>query len=298
MEIRRARDIAAVLELDRWLEAPPTPTDEACEAYLLDRPLSVEPVVRPILGAAGVAPPAREDVLRPLRLFRGAVRGLDDLLDASPTEPSGRPTAWARFGEAAAVRASLRLWERSLAAAPTRAAREAIRLESGRMLAAASLEEATRLEARSAAVDAAALDRLERRIRDKERAYWRLVAGVLAPAWGGSRRGWDGLVRLLVALADVWQRLDDARDLDEDLPAGRLSSFAVDLLTRPPGPLPASGPWAVRLEALLAAAPEAVAARREATLAGLRAEEERLRRAVRTACGGAGPAVSGPVVRG
>jgi hypothetical protein len=248
-----------------------------CLDYLMERPLSVEPIVRMLLEAGGVRASRQQHILTTLRLFRASVRGLDDLLDRAEAEPSGRASSWTRFGPETTARTSLQLWDKAVRTTPSVQSRGVLLVESTRMLRAVRLEEQVTCWARHAPLSAAQAAAVEQRIREKERGWWRLVAGLVADAWREEPRRWRVASRLLLRLADNWQRMDDARDFEQDVADLRMSSFLVEVLQRwPESPEAAPVPWGTRLEALVSQAAPELMLRREALLRELALEEQAL----------------------
>ncbi|MCG8424266.1 MAG: hypothetical protein MJE77_40755 [Proteobacteria bacterium] len=201
-----------------------------CEHYLLERRLSVAPIVRPIMDAGRIPAATQRHIITSLRLFRAAVRGLDDLLDHSDADPAGRDAAWRVHGPVATVRAALGLWQRAIAMQSHPFARRIMLAESGRMVRAARLEEMVCRSAGEMVAPVRTLAAIEHRIRDKEWAYWRLIAGLLRVQWRAAPKRWARFAELLHRLSDNWQRADDTRDFAADVADGRLSSFIVDVL--------------------------------------------------------------------
>ncbi len=276
----------------RMLELPTTTWTGACAghrrcaSYLLARPLSVGPIVGPIMRAGGIPAASQQRLLSTLRLFRAAVRGIDDLLDRSDAEPSGRPAAWRLFGAAATAGSALHLWGRSVESVPNLRTRRAVLAESACMVRSARLEGAMCRAAGTAVLPVSKLAGIERRIRDKEWAYWRLVAALIGGEWRAASRPWNPIADLLSHLADNWQRTDDVRDFEEDLGERRLSSFVVDLLRHPPGregdPAAAVAPvpWLGRMEALVETHAAELDRRRELLLRSLDCEQTRILAAI------------------
>ncbi|MCP4657145.1 MAG: class 1 isoprenoid biosynthesis enzyme [bacterium] len=278
--------IARMLELPTTTWTTASSGHRRCASYLLARPLSVEPIVRPIMRAGGIPAADQQRLLSTLRLFRAAVRGVDDLLDRSDAEPSGRPAAWRLFGAATTAGSALHLWGRSIESVPNLRTRSAVLAESACMVRSACLEGAMRRAAGTAALPVPKLAGLERRIRDKEWAYWRLVAALIGGEWRTASRRWNPIADLLIRLADNWQRTDDVRDFEEDLGERRLSSFVVDLLRHPPGreddPVAsvAPVPWLGRIEALVETHGPELDRRRELLLRSLDCEQTRILAAI------------------
>lgn len=217
-------------DIREQLGLPEGIASERCAEMLCDRKLSVEPVIRPLLESALVAPEARDEVLGILRSFRAAVRGLDDLLDGADADPNGHVAAWLVCGRATTAATAIALWERALARAAG-SGREALLTESHAMLTAARREEEARREVLSGkARKLGALRSLELSLRDKEIAYWRLIGGLVRGYWRSTDEQYRRLMELFVHAAHVWQRLDDVRDFETDLEHGRLSSFMIELL--------------------------------------------------------------------
>ncbi len=273
-----AQQIARILALPvASVQAGRGAENRRCMDYLTERPLSVEPIVRALLEAGEVRAPQQQHVLTTLCLFRATVRGLDDLLDRAEAEPSGRPSSWTRFGAEATARASLQLWDRALRNAPSPRGKGVLLVESARMLHAVHLEEQVTASARRAHLSAAEAAAVELRIREKERGWWRLVAGLVASAWRAEPKRLWRASRLLLRLADNWQRMDDARDFEQDVSELRMSSFLVEVLQRWPEPSEAARqPWGTRLEALVSRARPELLLRREALVRELALEEQAL----------------------
>jgi len=281
-------DIARLLELPATTWVASSAEHQRCVRYLLARPLSVEPIIRPIMGAGAVPAAGQQRILSTLRLFRAAVRGIDDLLDRSDAEPSGRIAAWRLFGAATTASSALHLWRRSLESVPNLRTRSAVLAESACMVRSARLEGAVRRVAGTAALPVPRLAGLERRIRDKEWAYWRLVAALIRGEWRAASHRWNPIAGLLIRLADNWQRTDDVHDFEEDLGERRLSSLVVDLLRRPPGrggdPVAAvasaPAPWLGRLEVLVETHGAELDRRRESLSRSLECEQSRILAAI------------------
>lgn len=217
-------------DIRRQLGLPKGVATERCAELLCDRKLSVEPVIRPLLESALVAPEARDEVLGILRLFRAAVRGLDDLLDGSHADPNGHVAAWLACGRATTAATAIALWERAVARTKG-SGREVLLAESHAMLTAACREEQARRDAlQQRRHTLRALRELELSLRDKEIAYWRLIGGLVRCHWRGTDEQHGRLVERFVHAAHLWQRLDDVRDFETDLAQGRLSSFMIELL--------------------------------------------------------------------
>ncbi len=204
-----------------------------CQTYLLERPLSVAPLIVPMMRAGGVPETAQRRILTMLETFRAAVRGLDDLLDSTDCDPAGRIAAWRLFGPRATAQAALCLWQKAVDNEHNPFLRQTLIHESACMVRAAELEEFVRRIPRDQMQPVSVLAAVERRIRDKEWAYWRLIAGFIGAHWRASHAAWQRGSALLYALADNWQRLDDARDFAGDVAGSRLSSFIVDVLQAP-----------------------------------------------------------------
>lgn len=168
------------------LRLPNGEATEACAERLCARKLTVAPVLEPLLVSALVGDAGRDQILAVLRLFRASVRGLDDLLDASATEPDGTPAAWVVHGRGTTAATAVVLWERAVSLAQGEA-RCVLLTESRAMLAAANLEEHAQNVVRAGHESTLrSLGELELRLRDKEIAYWRLIAGLMKSRWRGT----------------------------------------------------------------------------------------------------------------
>lgn len=253
-----------------------------CEDYLMDRPLTVEPIVAMLLEAGDASSAGRRAALETLRLFRASVRALDDVMDGSVADPHGRPAAWTLFGIDATIHNALGLWEHAVNG-QSQHARAFVMHESARMLAAAKLELDFSAAAGHARLSVERLRAVERRIRDKEWSYWRLISRLVEPQWRSEPWRLVATQKLLTRLGDVWQRADDVRDFEEDVRARRLSSFIVDVMSADRRAHAQS--FAARVEALEHACAPSISTLRATRLWSLEREEASLRGSIAAVLG-------------
>ncbi|MHB8837797.1 MAG: hypothetical protein ACYC7F_02465 [Gemmatimonadaceae bacterium] len=197
----------------------------SCTDYLLDRPLSTEAMVRAAASWGGLLHEEEEEVLGVLRLFRAAVRGIDDLLDSSMREPSGRPATWVVYSKNVTWRCSLDLLDSSLSAIHNVTIRKKVADLAAEMALSCALETRVALNLRFSPRDLETLAVLGDRLMRKETAYWDIIVTLLADHWRGSKSELEWLAQQFRQVGILRQLTDDVRDWEEDVRIGRASTL-------------------------------------------------------------------------
>lgn len=226
--------IGLALDLPRpWgggLETRLSSSECECIGYMLNRPLSAEPILRLIFDAGQIAPEKRSCICNCLSLFRAFARGIDDLIDESPAEPAGRPATWRVFGSSLTTQCGLWLCRESIQSIPDRSVRLAAVKATIAMVNAVALEQTLRSRSTIWTLSTESLSRLERQVRWKEIGYWYLILSLVWPHWQSSTRRWNETSRTVLEMGNLWQEVDDLRDLEEDVEACSISSAVTRLL--------------------------------------------------------------------
>ena len=238
--------IGLTLDLPRpWsagLETRLSFSEYECIGYMLNRPLSAEPILRLIFDAGQIAPEKRSSICNRLRLFRAFARAIDDLIDESPTEPAGRSATWRIFGSSLTTQCGLWLCRESIQSIPERSVRFAAVKATIAMVNAVALEQSLRNRSTIWTISTERLARLERQVRWKEIGYWYLILSLVWPHWQSSPRRWNETTRTVLEMGNLWQEVDDLRDLADDVEARSISSAITKLLEI----LPSAGAAALR----------------------------------------------------